>query len=641
MKKTIFLILCLLPILLNAQQLNVDSLVNVLNTKKATPEEQLDLYYKIVAMYVLSDLEKASEYTKRGLILAEKEDNKVMASKFNAVFGRIYGTQSSNDTALVYLEKAYDFAIEAKDKVQEATVYADIGILYARQDKYISALEYFIKALSICEKMGEKKKCIMIMSNIASMYRGMENDERVIYYLDKAKNIAEEIDDTGEKMQVYFELGAIYHKLAENDSNREKVDLALEYELKAYEISLKLGHKIYQSAIAQALSAIYSDYLKDYDKSLKYAVESMQIAQGSGDPAIVIGALSTISNVYLVQKRYKECEEAALEAWEIDTTNIYMGIDLLKNIILSNIILSNKDKAFLFFDKYNVLIKKHIDQSSREILANMEAKYETEKKEIRIVALEKERRLYIGLGVAIVAAMLLGIGFLFYRHRSATQKRKIAEQQIKQLEQEKKLIAVRSALDAEKTEREIIARDLHDGVGAMLSVVKNNMNIMKSYSIIENAEVNYFNKALDGLDNSIAELRRVAHHIMPAILIEKGLPTALDDFCRSIPKVESHFAVPDRRFDSEKELVLYRCAYELINNALRHAEASRIDVHISMDEETIFLSVVDDGCGFDLQTIPVGMGINNMRTRLAAFDGRLDIYSTPGKGTEVNVELNI
>ncbi|MDR2118202.1 MAG: histidine kinase [Tannerellaceae bacterium] len=81
-----------------------------------------------------------------------------------------------------------------------------------------------------------------------------------------------------------------------------------------------------------------------------------------------------------------------------------------------------------------------------------------------------ERRLYAVLGMAILTASLPGTGLLFYRHRSATQKRKPAEQQIRQLKQEKELIAARSALDAEKNEREIIARDLHDGLGAMLSV---------------------------------------------------------------------------------------------------------------------------------------------------------------------------
>ena len=74
---------------------------------------------------------------------------------------------------------------------------------------------------------------------------------------------------------------------------------------------------------------------------------------------------------------------------------------------------------------------------------------------------------------------------------------------------------------------------------------------------------------------------------------------------------------------------------------MRHAKASRIDVHLNMDEKTIYLSVVDDGCGFDTQTTPAGMGMENLHIRLSAFGGNMDIYSEQGKGTEVNVELNL
>jgi signal transduction histidine kinase len=638
MKKIIYLSLfLLLPPVLSAQT-NVDSLVNVLNSQKQIPSEQLRLYYRIVNSYVSYDLEKASGYAQKGLALAEKENDKSMASKFNAVFGRIYGTKSSYDTAFVYLEKALALATEAGDKEQEAVACLGIGNLYARSNKRASALEYFTKALSICESLGEKQRCIAIMTNIASLYRETDNDERVIYYLEKAKKLSEEMNDATGKMQVYFELGAIYHKMAGTNNDREKTNQALDYELKAHEISINLQSKIHQAATADALSAIYSDLLKDYDMSLKYAEESLKIAEETGDMFMVSASWVAISNACRAQGRYKDSEEAALKALETDSTNVYRGSNIMENILFANIMLGNKNKATLFLGNYIDVNNKRIDQSNREMMADMEVKYETEKKEMRIATLEKDRKLYTSLGIVTIMALLSGMGFLFYRHRS---KRKLAEQQIRQLEQEKELIAVRSALDAEKAEREIIARDLHDGVGAMLSVVKNNMNVMKSYSVIENKEVDYFNKALDGLDKSIVELRRVAHHIMPAILMEKGLAAALDDFCRSIPEAEFHCPESGRRFDPERELVLYRCAYELVNNALRHAKASRTEVHLNTDEEMAYLSVVDNGCGFDPQTVPQGMGIKNMRSRLAVFGGSIEIYSEPGKGTEANAELKI
>ncbi|MDR1555482.1 MAG: tetratricopeptide repeat protein [Tannerellaceae bacterium] len=619
MKKIAIIILLIIPVALNAQPMNVDSLVNELNSPKISSAEKLDMYYKICGTYLFYDIDKASEYADKGLKCAEKENDKIMLSKFNAIFGRLYGTKSSYDTAFVYYEKALGFAIESKDKEQEGIAYADIGILYGRQDKYTSSLEYFMKALSIFENMGEKQKCVKIMSNIATLYRGMENDERAIYYLKKAKTIVEEGNFEEGKMQVYFELGAIYHKLAEKE--HDKINLALNYELKAYELSKKLNHKVYQAAVSHAIADIYSDFFKDYDKALKFGTESLEYAQQTGDPRMMTAALASMSNIYLAQKRYRECEYAASKAWAIDSTSIYTGKDLLKNIILSNIGMGNNDRAFTFFSKYDDFVNTQIDQSSRDIMAEMEAKYETEKKETRITTLEKERKLYIGLGVAIVVALLSAIGLLFYRHRS-----------------EKKLVAIRAALKAEKTERDLIARDLHDGVSSLLTVIKNNMDL---YSASGYEGINYYNNAFEVLGKSITKLRYVVYHLKSHILTKKGLAAALDDFCRFIPKAKFHFNGISRRFDSDKEYVLYDCACELINNALKHSGASNIDIHLNMDDQTVYISVSDDGCGFDQKTVTFGIGLDNIRSNLSAFGGRLDILSELDKGTEANVEMKV
>jgi signal transduction histidine kinase len=447
----------------------------------------------------------------------------------------------------------------------------------------------------------------------------MENDEKAIYYLKKAEKIAEEGNFEEGKMQVYFELGAIYHKFAEKEHN--KIDLALDYEQRAYELSIKLNHKVYQAATSHAIANIYSDFLKDYDKALKFGAESLEYAKQTGDPKMMTAALSSISNIYLVQKQYRECEEAASKAWAIDSTGIYTGKDLLRNIILSGIAMGNSDKALYFLNKYDNFVNTQIDQSSRDIMADMEIKYETEKKETRIAALEKEQKLYTGLGIAIVVALLSFIGFLIYRHRS-----------------EKKLVAVRAALNAEKAERDLIARDLHDSVSSLLSVIKNNMDL---YSASECKETNYYNNAYEVLGKSITELRRVVYHLKSFILTKEGLTAALDDFCRFIPKAEFYFNGIGRRFDSDKEYVLYDCTCELINNALKHSGASRIDIHLNIGDQAVYISVSDNGSGFDQKSVTSGIGLENIRSNLSAFGGHLDILSEPDKGTEANVEMKV
>ena len=606
------LTICLFAILtlnVNGQSQYVDSLVNVLETGNLTNKEELRLYYNIYDMYVLYDIEKASEYAKKGLILAERESDKVMSSRFNAAFGRIYNTKSDYDMALTYWEKALDFAKEAKDTDLEASAYTGIGVLYARQDMYPSALEYFIKALSIYEDSGQEQRCMLIMRNMASMYRVMENEEKALYYLEKAKNIAEEIDDAGGKMMVYFDLGAIYHKQAENDQN--KVKLALEYELKAYEISCKLNDKSHQVAIAQALSAIYSNYLEDYDMALKYAKESLKIAQEFGDSKMIIAALNAISSSYLQKKHYKESEAASLEAWKIDSTDINMGSDLLRNIILCNIAIGNESKAEQYFRKYRDLVRRHIDQSSREMMADMEVKYETEKKEMHIVSLEKERQLYIWLGVAgLMLTLSLGIALWF---------------KIRNSQKERQLVASNAVQEGEMGERERIAGELHDRLLGSLSAVK---------SEIDNTDIG------NRLNSCIEEVRRISRNLMP-LPLRNGIKTALEDFTAQFPNVQFHFFGQEKRLEKRLEFVLYCCVNELVTNSIRHSDAKNINVQLVQGENHIALTVQDDGCGFDEKTIIKGVGLKSVRDRVASCNGKIDIFSSPNKGTETVIQINI
>lgn len=629
MKKIIYLLLFLLPLLSLSAQTHVDSLLNVLNTTQLKYEEQIQLYWDITLAYRNNNFDKAIHYAYKGLHVAEKENNNLWIARFSRILGFTYIHKNEYDSSALMLNNAIASAIKADNKQEEniATVY--IGSLYLQQGKYEEALTCFMDALPSIEHLQQTDQLATTLLNVAITYRSLRNNDKALQYCEKAYEVAEKNNIAYPQMVSFEVMGDIHY-------SRQQYDSAVTYLLKAYELACELNDKPRLVTSTQMLTKAYS-YLEQYDKAEKYANECLETANLLGTRHQLFMAWSSMSYLKFEQKQYKESERYADQMWQTDSTELFWARNTSYYLCKTSLFLNNPQKASYFLDKYSDIRDEISDEELYESLAEMEAKYETEKKETRILALEKERKLHIGLGAAVVLALLSAIGFLFYRHRL---RRKLAEQQIKQLEQEKKLIAARAALETEKVERELIARDLHDGVGAMLSVVKNNLNIMKAHLTLENREVDYFNKVLDGLDKSMVELRRVAYHIMPAPLAEKGLFAALDDFCRSIPEAEFHCAEPEFRFDTEKEMVLYRCAYELVNNALRHAGASRIEVHLSTDHETAYLSVVDNGCGFDPRTAPQGMGLKNMRTRLAAFDGTIEIYSEPGKGTEVNIEIS-
>jgi signal transduction histidine kinase len=273
---------------------------------------------------------------------------------------------------------------------------------------------------------------------------------------------------------------------------------------------------------------------------------------------------------------------------------------------------------------------------------------ETEKTELRLAALEAEKIRYSTLSISAIIVLLSLVVLFIVRHRLAVAKRKLTEQevivanqQIKQLEQEKQIIATKSVLDGETAERTRMARDLHDGLGGMLSIVKLHL---------ENVE--NLQNAREALDKSIEELHRVAHHLMPAALLRYGLKTSLEDFCRSFPNVQFDYFGNQSRLNHRIEILIYRCALELVNNAIKHARASAIQVQLVQESDRISLTVVDDGCGFDTAKLETpkletpklgvstsGMGLENLRTRITACNGKINFYSSPGKGTEVYVEI--
>jgi signal transduction histidine kinase len=287
------------------------------------------------------------------------------------------------------------------------------------------------------------------------------------------------------------------------------------------------------------------------------------------------------------------------------------------------------------------------EKSFQSIVSDLSIKYETEKKELKIAALEEKEQLYIWLVAAAAVILLLAFGLLLFLYRVNAQKRKlleqqceIAEHQVKQLEQEKQLVATQAVLDGETAERSRLARDLHDGLGGMLSVVKLNLNDMKHFAIVDGPDVERFGTALDMLDQSIGELRRVAHHIMPESLMRYGLKVAIEDFCRAVPIAHFQYLGENSRLDNRLEVLIYRCAYELINNAVKHAQASAVNVQLMVDNGVIALTVHDNGVGFDPQKVNSGMGLENIRTRIAMYNGKMTIHSAPGEGTEVSIEID-
>lgn len=627
-------------------QANVESLENKLNNEKLTYTEQISICIELCRYYMGNDIDKLFQYTEKGLEIIQKEKNKAIESRFISYLGDCYDAWGKQDSALILYQKALELALNSDNEDEKAYAYCTIGTFYTLRYKYIIAMEYYMKALSFCENTKGSIQYINILNSIGGTYRQLSNNEHAVFYLEQAKNMAEKIGLDREIMYASYDLGLI----ALEDKETDK---ALEYIQKTIKYSHMFNDKELEIASIQALAYIYCDGLKDCNKAEEYALKSLNIAEDFGDQRIVCFAWITLSDIYLAQRNYSKSETAALKALETDSLFFDNDGSTILNITMANAFMGNEDKAFFYFWKTRDLYKEYIKKSLRETIADLEVKYETEKKELQIASLEKEKQLYIWLGIAGASVFILVLGIFFFRHRLTIQKQKVAEQQreiaeqqqkfaeqkVKQLEQEKQLVATKSLLEGETNERSRLARDLHDGLGGILSVVKLNLSEIKNCAILDETDYNHFSKAQSMLDQSIGELRRVAHHLMPQSLIRYGLAVSLEDYCLAIPNAHYQYFGTEERLNDQLEVVLYRCAYEIINNAVKYAQASVIHVQLIIDNGLISLTVHDDGIGFDLEKISSGSGLDNIRTRVSAYNGKMNIHSVPGNGTEISIEI--
>jgi signal transduction histidine kinase len=253
-------------------------------------------------------------------------------------------------------------------------------------------------------------------------------------------------------------------------------------------------------------------------------------------------------------------------------------------------------------------------------------------------ATENETLLYGCLGILCTVALLSIYGLFYYRHH-------LHILQIKQSKKKKQLIALQALLEGETSERSRIARDLHDGLGGLLSIIKLNLNDKSNFNsstwtpTSENAETNRYDDTIKMVDRAIGELRRIAHHMMPESLLRYGLKISVEDFCHTIPYAHFQYYGSEERLNRQLEVMLYRCTFELVNNAVKYAAATDIHVQLIIDNGLASLTVHDNGVGFDPLKDTIGAGLKIIRNIVSAFNGKIFIKSSPEEGTEISIEI--
>ncbi len=193
---------------------------------------------------------------------------------------------------------------------------------------------------------------------------------------------------------------------------------------------------------------------------------------------------------------------------------------------------------------------------------------------------------------------------------------------------------------------QVVGRNLHDGVGQMMSGVKINLSVFQdNLHNLPEEELLQFDNILGLVDESCKEVRAISHNMMPNALLKAGLSSAVHDFLNKIDskvlEVNLYTEGLNERLNTGIETVLYRVIQECVNNTIKHAEAKRLDISIIKDEEGISATIEDNGKGFDTTTTDIfeGIGLKNIRTRVQYLKGTVDFDSAIGRGTVVTIQI--
>ena len=551
--------------------------------------------------------------------------------------------QTLLDKSLKYME--YPFHIDSAmmvlhallpdaQGVHRAKVMNLIGVSHDITGQYDSAATYLYEALRLAEEVRDDSLQISVYNNLGKLQFALHNADESVNYYRAALAIAEKKNQTILVARLLNNIGNTYLTLA---GDFEK---AIPYFEQCVDVSAQAGYRDGIRTASLNLAEIYSAR-GDLDKALhtvnRLAAEGLTDRQAE----YILGGIAFKKGDYPEAIRIYQHMFRVLITREWEFT-------ILKSIAEAYKASGNLDSTVYYLEKTFALRDTLHNQQTMQSINQLKIEYETEKDKTQIATLEAEKRLMLWLGITVAAVLLLALTALFILWRFSVQKRRLAEQakqfaeqHIVQLEQEKRLVATQALLEGEVQERSRLARDLHDGLGSILTGAKLNLQEMKKGATLDEAGQERYNATLSLLEESTREMRRVAHHLMPEALSDAGLKQSLSDFCNAIPCATFNYYGDDTSIDAKSEEMLYRVAHELVSNALKHSGATQILVQLVKEADIIALTVQDNGCGFDPSTVAKGMGLNNIRNRVAAYGGNIMVDSEKGVGTEINVELRV
>lgn len=502
----------------------------------------------------------------------------------------------------IMLHEAIPLAVKAGDSMLIGKNYLGIGYVFRNAGEYEKASAYMETAIKVFRAANVPVEQLIIAYHaLAENYSLAGNNPQAKPLLDSSRVLLTPYPDS-EHWLDYYAAEGLYYNTAETPA------LALDGLQKGITLAKKLRRRYAEQRLQFQLYYVFYNSQK-YERGREVLL-------------------------YLLQQK---------EMVSLATNRLLLYTAMAE----TNVALGNTSQAYQWQLRYSRL-SDSINNSllKREIHA-MEIRYGQAENRQRITALEaaqkqavlagRNTRLTIWLLAAISCILVITVLFILFYNRNHKQL------QLREMEQQRQLATSHAMIEGEERERSRLARDLHDGLGGMLAGMKIKLSGLNTGQ----EDRGGLHHVISQLDNSITELRQIARNMMPESLLKFGLETALKDLCASL--MPGHTQIDFQAYNIEKnipvnvQVTIYRIIQEALNNALRHSNASSILLQCSQNGHTFFITIEDDGVGFNtnLAHNSPGIGLDNIRNRIRFLNGKLDITSTINEGTVLNIELHV
>jgi len=528
--------------------------------------------------------------------------------------------------------------------------------------KYVEGLRL---ALALHQKSKKNKDVIIhyqITNLIAEIYRkNREHKKAIIYYKISLKQLSLNNKDNRDLTynnqkdlaKKYRRIGTEYALLKINDS-------AIFYYNKLVELN-SLDDEVLglQASSFSNLAGIYqkdTTILNHYEKAVEFAEKAIAIHKKRNNKLSQASAINNLANVYLLQGDFEKSKKKYFEGIKLikrDTSSLSIAIkaDLYYNLAWAM-------RNLKEYEAYDELItsvdleNKLLDIETKEMLERVTGEYNVDVvRKAGEFEKQKAQNLTWIIGISSFSIILL-LAFLLnqYKLRQKTLSLQLSKQELLQQQKlekirtESQIRILNATLDGKETERKQIAETLHDSVSALLSSA--NLHLQACKKLFKGPIPLEVDKSQDIIHEASQKIRDLSHTLVSSILLKFGLAYAIKDMAEkySNSQLEILYETQNiQRYDQDFEIKLHNIIQELINNTLKHSEATTASILLVEKDEKLLLSIKDNGKGFDKLQVPKkdGLGINQIDARIHMMKGKFNIKSENNKGTLVTIELPV